>query len=170
MPTRFLARDVKWRDFQSYGTESQRPTDWFGADCLNEFGTQNNSLSVWILDGENNDEIKAVATALLAKPERCLNPVEVAWISVADVEKLGLAVTPTLGQTGYTLWRKRHGDFQDLTIDAICEVGKLFAAAVKINGKVQRFTKGQVKNLAREAKKANVLDDAYLHQSVKDCL
>lgn len=57
-----------------------------------------------------------------------------------------------------------------LTIDAICEVGKLFAAAVKINGRVQRFTKGQVKDLAREAKKANVLDDAYLHQSVKDCL
>lgn len=144
----WLARKItysKWAAAEGFGSD-ELPADHVGK----ELRTTRNTLSFWSADGPTAADVREAALALVLSLSR-LDAIDVTWVSKTELERDGISLSPTPGQTKLTDRVNTHYDAVSLDVRRLGTVAGHLAIAVRQESRVWKLTKLDVVKLVASA-------------------
>ena len=160
----FLVRKIeiaKWMQNNIVGGED------ISADAItNCMKTTGNTLSTWQIPGGN--DVKEAILAIVSGHHH-LDTIDVVCFDRSSLEKQGLSLESTPGNTPVKDLINRHIDISNLTYTALGTVGREIVEEIK-QKKVIRYTKGMIKRLLNDAILTGRFQKGDLNESLQNKL
>lgn len=119
------------------------------ADALNDLKTQDNTLSVWC--AETDEELDSAMVAYLASMDRWveLETVEFVAIKSEDISAAGIECDEVPNFTYISEYKEKHRDFVALKYDSIEQIANIVIRAINA-GQDYMIDQGRIKELFTE--------------------
>ncbi len=128
--------------------------------------TRGNALSLWLCGSGGDSEIRSVVLALAAAGDR-LDKFDIAWVPVSDLERAGISLKSTAGETRVAELRNRHVDAGSLDAVRLARFAEVLGTHIRA-GACRRLTRSEVLDVLRQAVRDEVLDPEELPDKLRD--
>ena len=134
------------------------------ADALNDLKTQDNTLSVWY--AENDDELRKAIVAYLASMDKWVELEEVDFIviDVKDIEDAGIKLEKTPNFTYIQDYQEMHRDLAELKYDSIEQLADIVIKSIN-NRQDKIVDRGMIEELFSEVVKSGKLQSTDIDKS-----
>jgi hypothetical protein len=162
----YLVRKIsraKWdnEDFD-YTSNDNAPSDAI-TSCLRTF---NNELSTWLID-DLKDLDKAILCLITGSKQENLNTIQLIYFEVDEINKRGLAIENTAGDTVIGEYQNMHFDIKNLNYDTLGTVKDIILDCLR-NDFYKTITKKTLKEILHEsANKTKILDKSLLNEKLQ---
>lgn len=154
---KYLVRKVsraKWE------IKAELPSGSIAADAVTtDLKTQGNELSLWFCAAESDEELTDIVLALVAGPNRDrADTIDIVWFESSLMEKDGVSIEPSAGETYVADLRDRHVNAVRLELDAIGCIATHIASAIRDKEQTKRLSPRKVIGVLRDAVSAGRLN------------
>lgn len=162
----YLVRRIsraKWdnEDFD-YSVNNNPPADAI-TSCLRTFS---NELSTWLIDDLNQLE-QAILCLITGSKQENLNTLQIIYFDLEEIEKRGLIVEKTPGDTVITEYQNMHFDIQNLTYETLGNVKDLVIDCLR-SKQYRTITKKTLKDLLiKSIDKDNLFERSLLNEKLQ---
>lgn len=134
------------------------------ADALNDLKTQENTMSVWY--AENEEDLHSAIVAYLASMDKWveLEAVEFIAINLKDVEAAGIKCDKIPNFTYISEYQTKHRDLIELKYDSIEKLADIVIKSIG-EGRDYIIDKGQIRELFAEVVQAGKLHSDDIEKS-----
>lgn len=134
------------------------------ADALNDLKTQENTMSVWY--AETEEDLCAAIVAYLASMDKCveLEAVEFIAINAKDVESVGIKYDEIPNFTYISEYQTKHRDLIELKYDSIEKLADIVIKSIN-EGRDYIIDQGQIRELFTEVVQAGKLHSDDIEKS-----
>lgn len=134
------------------------------ADALNDLKTQENTMSVWC--AETEEDLRVAIVAYLASMDKWveLEAVEFIAINSKDVEDVGIKYDRVPNFTYISEYQTKHRDLIELKYDSIEKLADIVIKSIN-EGRDYVIDKGQIRELFTEVVKAGKLHSDNIEKS-----
>lgn len=135
------------------------------ADALNDLQTTQNTLSVFEVEDDRSD-VPAVIVAIAAT-RNSLSNLDFAILDAAAVERAGIMIEATPGDTKLRSVNERHRSLSKLRAPDVCEIAAIIKAS---QDSIGFYSENQVAELLWDAIQQNTISAAELEDGLVDGL
>jgi len=127
--------------------------------------TSGNTLSLWRIKEESEEEIKEAVLALASNFER-LGKMAVILINEEDLSKYSLDIKNNLGNGKYFSYNEEHFDIINITYNKLNPIGNIICEKVKADNFLP-FSKADVKEIIQNGINTGKLEKEHLHEKLQ---
>lgn len=134
------------------------------ADALNDLKTQDNTLSMWYADSE--DELRTAIVAYLASMDKWveLESIDFIIVDLLDVKNLGINIVNEPNFTYIKEYKEKHRDLADLKYDSIEQIADVIIKSIN-EGKDRIVDRGEIRSLFEEVVRTGKLKSEDIDKS-----
>lgn len=152
----YLVRKVsrgKWPD------EKQAKDDYAG-DTISDLRTTKNTLSLWMIESEEELDSAILALSASSKSET-IEAIDVAWFPIEVIDTYGITISKdTLGDTVVSDLAETHRDVVNVTYKTLGDIADIITVAMSEQNRHKKVTLGTVKKgLAKAYKDKRISEE-----------